>query len=627
MGEIPYFCRRLNFTSPLFMKNIYSLLLFFFAFAAASARELGDCQKWGYGPNDFSQLTTIDYLNAAGPYGVGILVPANKEWAECTIEGISVPVALTAMKNLTCFVASDAKFSKILATITVPDGTLTKGFNDIVFDRPIPMPDKNFYIGYTYTSTQQGASIVTYNTKANGGLYLNTGSGWMDYSPYGMGVSAMQLIVGSQSLSDYGVEFRTPQWTNVLCGPTTLRAVVRSSSKHPIDRFSYTVTIDGQEQHAEYVLPTPIPEGMDCEACVDLPFTAPATPQRFAATLSIDAIGTAENVQPDGPLTVQLNSVGRQATRRTVVEEFTGTACGYCPKGWLAMETLKERYPERFIGIAVHQYNQNDPMYCPNYARPGFEGAPSCFIDRHYDVAIDPYNGSGLYPNGMGDFDFINSLLPDVDVSLWATLAPDRKSVTAEADIEFLGQADGYTVAYVLTADGLTGTGAWLQDNYYSSMQPSAIINSSWPELAAFCLGGEYGQAKVQITFGDVLLASSWNASGAPLTEALPSATPGTHVGGQYTLALPTKPILVGALDYSQLYAVCIVFDQNGHVANAARAKVESAPDAIDLPEALTAPLPCPVYSIDGRTIGNSASALPANGRGITIQGGRKVLR
>ena len=68
--------------------------------------------------------------------------------------------------------------------------------------------------------------------------------------------------------------------------------------------------------------------------------------------------------------------------RRVVVEEVTGMWCGYCPEGIVAMETLHERYPDEFIGVAVHY---SDPLEISGYpaaetAFPG--GAPSAWFDR-----------------------------------------------------------------------------------------------------------------------------------------------------------------------------------------------------------------------------------------------------
>lgn len=597
---------------------IITLLTLCATTAAAQDRDLSSCQKWGYAPSDFATLTTISYLTSPGSYGEGIKMPRNAQWKDCTIEGVSVPVVMTGMKDLRCIVASDSRFTNILTEVSVPDGTLHEGYCDIAFPQPVGIPQKDIYVGYTYRTTENGASLAVYDDIASGGLYLCMSGSWMDYSAYKMGVSGLQVLIGSPSEDDYCLQCSGVEWANVLCGATTVSTTLRSSCKQPVTTFDYTITTPDGLQQGTISLPTAIDEGMERIAIVELPITAPATAQHFDATISITAVNGSPNSTAAAPYTAHLNAVSRQVVRRSVVEEFTGTDCGFCPRGWLGMETLKEENPDRFIGIAIHQYNQSDPMYVAGYAKLPFIGAPSCFIDRA-TKDICPYNGSGHYPTIRGDFAYYNALLPDVDVTLSAALSPDGTSVEAEADIEFLGEAEGYSVAYVLTADGLEGsTSAWTQENYFYTMDPSAIVNEAFPELAQFCAGGALGEKRVHLVYGDVFLDSSWDVQGTSLTDALPAATPGSHFSSAYTLKLPTKKVLAQALDLDRLYAVAIVFDASGRVANAARTLV-GQPTAIVSPTN-GAPTHSDVYTLDGRR------TQAAGTKGITIVEGRKVV-
>lgn len=68
------------------------------------------------------------------------------------------------------------------------------------------------------------------------------------------------------------------------------------------------------------------------------------------------------------------------------------------------MKMLRDLYGDRFIGVAVHQFNATDPMYTPDYADidwsdGGLKGAPCCMIDRNGEI-IDPFYGSA---GGMRD--------------------------------------------------------------------------------------------------------------------------------------------------------------------------------------------------------------------------------
>lgn len=600
------------------MKKSILILLSLLVASVSHARDLSNCQKWGYAPNNFSQLSTISYLVSPGDYGEGVLMPRNKEWADCTIEGVSVPVSTTSITNLRCIVATDSKFTKIIASVDVPDDSLNQGYNDIEFDEPIPVPDANIYVGYTFHNSNSGACLVVYeNGKADGGLYLNMNGSWLDYSPYSMGVSGLQVIIGSQNLSDYDVQFRRLEWHNVLCGTSSLRAVMRSSSKHPVNNFDYSVSINGSVQKGKIELESSVPEGMDKDFFVEIPFEAPSTPMPFEAELSVDQVDGAPNAEGAFPLVAQLNAVSRRVERTTVVEEFTGTECGYCPRGWVGMETMKERFEGRFAGVAIHQYSVKDPMYNTAYARLGFLGAPSCKLDRN-TKDIDPYNGSGYYPSILGDYEYANSLLPDVEVNVTGTLSEDQKSVLVEMDAEFLGQADGYSVGYALTADGLTGSGAWLQLNYFSALNSSTVTRDELPGLAMFCADGEKGQSAVQMEFNDVMIASSWSTEGKSLASSLPQTIKASeHCTDSYRLVLPTKSALLQALDYDRLYVVAMVLDNKGRVANAARSKVDMPTAIPQIPISANAG---DLYTIDGRKANGNA-------HGIYVQNGRKVVR
>ena len=49
--------------------------------------------------------------------------------------------------------------------------------------------------------------------------------------------------------------------------------------------------------------------------------------------------------------------------RRVLIEEATGTRCPNCPRGFVGIRELKEAYGDRAVVIAVHQFDNRDPMY------------------------------------------------------------------------------------------------------------------------------------------------------------------------------------------------------------------------------------------------------------------------
>ena len=119
--------------------------------------------------------------------------------------------------------------------------------------------------------------------------------------------------------------------------------------------------------------------------------------------------------EPCDPVEGSVTAVDRQESvpRNVVMEEFTGTWCGWCPRGMRAVELLSEIYGDRFIPIGVHYndvFESADFKYIlDNYASGGF---PGCTLNRL--TSSDPYNGSGEHGKGdLGiayDMDYIFEL-------------------------------------------------------------------------------------------------------------------------------------------------------------------------------------------------------------------------
>lgn len=265
--------------------------------------------------------------------------------------------------------------------------------------------------------------------------------------------------------------------------------------------------------------------------------------------------------------------------RRTVMEEFSGTLCGFCPRGIVGIERLQQDYPDRFIAIVIHQYKDTDPMYLTNYADLGFEEAPACMLDRQ--TLTGPYYGQTVsYTNVCYAIEqqFLACQTQEawVDVAVSGTWTSDsRMQVNAVADVRFLAEAEGYSMAFVLTADSVASTSSsWLQSNYYSQDTPDYWGIPADDPLAAYCRGGERGQSYVPMVYNDVAIASTY-VNGASKVDALPAhIQAGEEHQRAYRLSLPTKTLLKNALNKDHIYVVALVFDAQGHIANAARARV-----------------------------------------------------
>ena len=292
--------------------------------------------------------------------------------------------------------------------------------------------------------------------------------------------------------------------------------------------------------------------------------------------------------------------------RNVVAEQYTGTTRGYCPRGHVGMAKMRQTYGDRFIGIALHQYTTrpSDAMNIAisSYARLNFSGAPSCRLNR--GVEIDPYYGSGY--DVLDDFAEEMAIPGLAAVEVSGVFNEDFTKVDAKANITPLFDGD-YKLEFVLTADGLTGSGTgWNQSNYYYQYSPSQLPD----DLAPYAKGGEYGTGTIKnYVFNDVAIASSYVSSQNKVT--VPSMTGGETSEFTYTLSMPTYTKLKDALNMDEIYVIAL-FISDGKIINAAKAKVQTS-EATGVRSISTEENGEAVsYSLDGRQ-------LPASKKGLNI--------
>lgn len=275
-------------------------------------------------------------------------------------------------------------------------------------------------------------------------------------------------------------------------------------------------------------------------------------------------------------------SASAQIQRMVVVEEFTGTGCPWCTRGLAGMDWLKATYEDKCIGIALHQYNSSDPMYYTKYANLGINSFPNSLVSRYAEA--DPYFGFDYGSTRIFDaVDEIAALETHAYVESLSAVYVDenQKKATVTAKVNF--DADGdYSLAFVLTADSLTGEGsAWQQTNNYAGYTPNAANITPDEPLAMFCSGGEFGTTYVNgYKFNDVAVSSTYNANGENLLDELDPAVAGVSQERTYTLTLPTKSMMVKAMRKDLIFATALIIDNtDGTIANAARVRVINADD------------------------------------------------
>lgn len=145
--------------------------------------------------------------------------------------------------------------------------------------------------------------------------------------------------------------------------------------------------------------------------------------------------------------------------KNVVIEEGTGTWCGWCPRGAVYMDSIHAVHGDRTVLIAVHN---GDPMTVAAYdGQMGLTGYPGARVNR--SVVVDPSQIFDEYDRTINDYGLAT-------LNLEAYYNAATKKVTGHATALFAGPANGdFRLAMVITEDSVTGSGStYAQTNYYS---------------------------------------------------------------------------------------------------------------------------------------------------------------
>ena len=187
----------------------------------------------------------------------------------------------------------------------------------------------------------------------------------------------------------------------------------------------------------------------------------------IATVYNVNNLGPDDNISDD-VMSTQIEAIFPAEGKLVIGEEATGTWCGWCPRGAVALNWMDKDYEGYWQGIAVHN---GDPMTDPNYDNgiaPYISGYPSGLVDRGID--IDP---------GAFKQDFLQRIIiePNGIITNGAELNGNTLKVSLTVDIQ--NNINGnYKLACVLVEDSVIGTSSsYYQSNSYSGGASGSLID------------------------------------------------------------------------------------------------------------------------------------------------------
>ena len=514
----------------------------------------------------------VDFLAGQNKYNIAFLAPGN--YAKAKIDSVEFWVLSGCQyDNLTVWVSSvkyetvegknylsfpesaDKADAKVVVPAADVKAVLDKlpanyvGPISVKLPTPFTIPADGALVGYSYDGKSSDKSIVL------AGISSEAAGCFFQYDYEGeRNFESLSSIVGMSSSIQIGLDVSdceandatvsaNPELTTLVKTKQQYPFYITNNSAKPITQLTYSISVDGVNGAEKSLdLSSPI-EPMETAS---IPYTTAFEDDGVhTVELNISKVNGNTNINKHSSAEYSIIALEKSADRVSVVEEQTGTWCGWCPRGHVALDLLNKQLGDKVVTLAGHFANgeaQVDPMTIlgdnitsqaeafADYggvamilsSMLGGGGLPGAMFDRV--VAADPYVGANTTKGKNGTYeygatDLVNLLKEEnpseADFSMTASWADDKNTdIKVDLTTTFNYNRFGsfpYGVAFVLSENGMTGKGAtWKQLNYYSKLAGvNGASDFNNPDMAAWFKAGSY----VSTTYDNVVV-QAWNPLG-----------------------------------------------------------------------------------------------------------------
>ena len=514
----------------------------------------------------------VDFLAGQNKYNIAFLAPGN--YAKAKIDSVEFWVLSGCQyDNLTVWVSSvkyetvegknylsfpesaDKADAKVVVPAADVKAVLDKlpanyvGPISVKLPTPFTIPADGALVGYSYDGKSSDESIVL------AGISSEAAGCFFQYDYEGeRNFESLSSIVGMSSSIQIGLDVSdceandatvsaNPELTTLVKTKQQYPFYITNNSAKPITQLTYSISVDGVNGAEKSLdLSSPI-EPMETAS---IPYTTAFEDDGVhTVELNISKVNGNTNINKHSSAEYSIIALEKSADRVSVVEEQTGTWCGWCPRGHVALDLLNKQLGDKVVTLAGHFANGEsrvDPMnilgdnitsQAERFADYGLVamtlssllgggGLPGAMFDRV--VAADPYVGANTTKGKNGTYeygatDLVNLLKEEnpseADFSMTASWADDKNTdIKVDLTTTFNYNRFGsfpYGVAFVLSENGMTGQGAtWKQLNYYSKLAGvNGASDFNNPDMAAWFKAGSY----VSTTYDNVVV-QAWNPLG-----------------------------------------------------------------------------------------------------------------
>lgn len=554
----------------------FLLLSIIFSLGLAQAQvELTYCTSIEHGYGDAGTIYT--------PY---MQFPAAtvQPYAGATVSRVLIGLN-SSVTNVTLYIKNAPQDTRPLYTQAV--GELQAGWNEVELSTPYVIPaGQDLSIGYRARLTENGG--IGYSDDKNSlaqQIFINQTSKWTTCG----GAICMRAILEGDALPAY--ELQLGRIADLRIAPEAesiaFTGTVHNMGTATISEYVLNVAVDGESASLETFscqLPCNATDTFTCHIpnCYDF--------GQHSVSVSIVSVdGQPDAYSGNNTSVFQFTIPNPQFSRRTVCEEYTGLWCGWCPKGLVGLEIMKEAHPDHFIAISIHG-GQGDQLEIPQELPYSyydfwtlFTGAPQCKMDRRFSG--DPFDDiQRLYD--------IESAT-DCHLAVQASAMWDADSTHLTISTELLTDIDvastDYNIAYVVLEDGITG---YIQTNYFSGNDTPFY---GWEQKEHYTR---------DVVFNDVARGIFPSVNGTSCGIESFNAFQAQSIDSQ--IELPAE-----VSNPAKVHVVSMIIDtHSGYIVNAHNVWPVADPAAIHSLSADDLPFSTQLYNLDG----SPCSTLPRSG-------------
>lgn len=496
-----------------------------------------------------------------------------------------------------------------IADISVDSFTVANGWVDVELAEPYTITEDGVYVGYTFNEDELiETPVVTIDRSGAEDFYVfstRTYRKWDNLCALEGKSSPLQVVL--TNVPDNAASINFDEMDISLNNPK-VPMTISNHGAQGIQSIDYTYTLNGvgESLHHDFVPPVASLFNKSVELDLVLPENTELGTQTL--TVVIDKVNGEDNQDSAPAHTADIHVYPYLPVKRALMEEYTGTWCGYCPRGFVGLENMNRLYPDDFVCVSYHN---NDPMEFTNNFPNAIEGYPEAWLDRVQKT--DAYSGdASSYPQHFSldkTWSTRNKEKAPLGIDVTAQYVDEELTkievvaqITSPVD---MSDASKYRVSYILVANGLTKAGdnnhqsRWEQSNYYSNN------TDGWPDddMKPFTEGGNYVS---DLTYNFVMCGwSGKNGISSSIPAKMTAAVPHVH---KYSFDIIKAVNNAGYpiyQDKEKMEVVAIIVNAStGEVVNANKCKVLSDElSGITHSDAQKKVMPIRYYTIDGKPL------------------------